>query len=237
MISTTLLLLALATSAQDASAPSQAAATQLEGLEVAGVRNPQVFDIKKGVEVRERFRAIDPAQRDALALSYYLVSKGKHAQSDLSQIQLGVDTTQGYLDVTAHPHGRIELPEVPANLVEQSELFSDQPRRSLEIIYKIDIAADSADAISVERAQRGVSQARAAWKAVLPGMARATVPKFNCVEFQFAGPGQALATVTAGESVDLGAGESVKVPLADIPANASSLFWTGDLVRIAACKA
>lgn len=205
--------------------------TQLDAVQVEGLRNPQVFDIKRGIEVRDKFRALPEQERDGLALNFYLSGKGKHAPEDLSAVQLVIDTTEGYLDVPVDGHGRLAFPEVAPELVSKSELFSDQPKRSLEIVYKIDIAADADDRISVERARRGVGQARAAWKAILPGMARATVPKFNCIEFQFRGAGAVSADGAA-----LGAGDSVKVPLATLPAGAQQLTWSGDLSRLAACK-
>lgn len=209
---------------------------QLDAVQVEGLRNPQVFDIDKGVQVRDKFRAIPADERDALAVNFYLSGKGKNAPEDLSSVELAIDTSEGYLDVPVDASGRLAFPEVPAHLVKKSELFSDQPRRSLEIHYKVDIAADGESSISVERAQRAVSQARAAWKAILPGMARPTVPKFNCIEFLFRGAG-AVAAAHAGASIaEVGAGESVKVPLAQIPAGASSLTWSGELMRLAACK-
>jgi hypothetical protein len=221
------LLLASATAAH----AEEAAPAQLDAVQVEGLRNPQVFDIDRGIEVRSKFRALAGDQRDALALNFYLVGKGKNAPEDLASVQLVIDTTDGYLDVPVDSHGRLALPDVPPALVKASELFSDQPKRSLEIVYKVDIAADGENAISVAQARRGVGQARAAWKAILPGMARATVPKFNCIEFQFRGAGAVSA-----DDAPLAAGESIKLPLADIPAGAQQLTWSGDLSRLAACK-
>lgn len=221
------LILASATTAH----AEEAAPAQLDAVQVEGLRNPQVFDIDRGIEVRDKFRALAADERDALALNFYLSGKGKNAPDELASVQLVIDTSDGYLDVPVDAHGRLAMPEVPAALVKKSELFSDQPKRSLEIVYKVDIAADGDSAISVERARRGVGQARAAWKAILPGMARATVPKFNCIEFQFAGAGAVSA-----DAAPLGTGTSVKVPLADLPAGAQQLTWSGDLSRLAACK-
>lgn len=228
---THLLVATLISIASTTAAAEDAALAQLDAVEVAGQPNPQVFDIKRGIEVRDKFRALPAIERDGLALNFYLSGKGKHAPEDLSAVQLVIDTTDGYLDVPVDVHGRLAMPEVPAALVADSELFSDQPKRSLEIVYKVDIAADGDGAISVERARRSVGQARAAWKAILPGMARATVPKFNCLEFQFRGAGAVSADGTA-----LGAGDSVKVPLAQLPAGAQHLTWSGELSRLAACK-
>jgi hypothetical protein len=228
---THLLVATLLTLAATTAVAEDAALAQLDAVQVAGQPNPQVFDIKRGIEVRDKFRALPEQERDGLALNFYLSGKGKHAPEDLSAVQLVIDTTEGYLDVPVDGHGRLAFPEVAPALVSKSELFSDQPKRSLEIVYKIDIAADAENRISVERARRGVGQARAAWKAILPGMARATVPKFNCIEFQFRGAGAVSADGAA-----LGAGESVKVPLATLPAGTQHLTWSGDLSRLAACK-
>jgi hypothetical protein len=163
--------------------PTLAIAAPAEPLVVTARREPQSFDYADGLKRLDRFEQLPARERSHVRLAFYVVRR--------DDVPITTDPIELWLEAGGHltalslaPNGELSLPKLPARAARDAVVLSNQPRGSLEIVYKIDLATPYEAPLTMGWLRTAIAQARPAWKEVLPGMARMTVPKFNCAEFQ-----------------------------------------------------
>lgn len=166
-----------------ASATPPATPSPAEPLVVTARREPQSFDYADGLKRLQRFESLPAAERSHVRLAFYVARKDD-APATAEPIELWLDAGGTLTSLPVATTGELRLPILSPDDARDAVVLSNQPRGSLEIVYKIDLATPSDAPLTMGWLRAAIAQARPAWKEVLPGMARMTVPKFNCAEFQ-----------------------------------------------------
>lgn len=211
-----------------------------EPLVVTARREPQSFDYADGLKRVQRFESLPAAERSHVRLAFYVARKDD-APATAEPIELWLDAGGTLTALPVATTGELSLPVLSADDAQDAVVLSNQPRGSLEIVYKIDLATPSDAPLTMGWLRAAIAQARPAWKEVLPGMARMTVPKFNCAEFQAA---KSLAVSAREPTAASPAWESTATPdaPAQLPADADLsdaavvAYESTALHRLAACK-
>lgn len=209
-------------------------------LVVMARHNPQTFNYANGLKVVERFERLSAEQRSHVQLKFYVEPKRSRTPIVIDELELALDTGVEVLPIRVSESGELNLPRLDPDVAKDAVLVSTLPRGSVKIVYKIDLALPQDMALTAGWLRTAVGQAKSAWKAVLPAVARKAVPTFRCAEFQVLGP--ARISLDEPDHVHIWNHaatplEPAKWPLASEATDAAR-FTIGDgpLRRVAACK-
>lgn len=179
--------LALAAAA-DANAADEPEIVASPELVVTAGRNPQTFDYADGLKVLQRFERLPEEQRSHVQLRFYVEPTRNHKLAQpIETLEMALDAGDQVLPIDVAPSGEIRLPYLVPRLARAAVLVSTQPRGSLKVVYKVDLAVPQHEPLTAAWLRTAIAQAKPAWRAVLPRMARKTVPTFDCAEFQVLG--------------------------------------------------
>lgn len=157
-------------------ARAQTAETELAPVSITGTRDPDAFDVARGLALMRTFDAIPAAERDRIRLSFHVRTRGGEPLAPDLRISLASDDLER--PMTLLPSGELIMPPLDAATARGSEVVTTARRGTLEINYYVQPRLDRPMTMGALRA--ALVQARAAWKKLYGPLTGWSVPAFTC---------------------------------------------------------
>lgn len=208
----------------------------LEAVEVKGVKDPDAFNVKDGLELMSKFHSRPSDERDKIRLAFYVQGKrgGKAPQG--VRLNLSVGRTDETRAVGVLPTGEVLLPEIGPEDAGSSELLASVRRGSVRIVYFVQVVVPEGG-MTVAYLRQALVQARSAWRVLYGPLMGLTVPAFSCAEAHFVDQGIARVRRDGVEVWRSTAATSVRIPVQELRDDDQIGFESGQLVRIGGCVA
>lgn len=191
-------------------------ADAVESVEIAGIRDPDAFDLAKGIALRHRFESIPPEDRNQVRLAFYVQALKGHALPPRLRLSLAIGDERQPLKLL--DSGELVLPPLDPADAAQGQVMTNARRGTVRIVYYVQPVISGPVTLGYLRAS--LVQARAAWKVLYGPVLGLTVPRFTCAEAHYRQP---LSPVTLVRDDGTMAWKAEAAPLVRIPTSDISL--------------
>ncbi len=171
---------------------------QIERVEVRALRDPAMMPYKDAYNMLSKFQSTD--KYDRLDLKVKVVSKDKTIKPSAIALRLVGDTLDVPIAVAAD--GRVQVPLLPEALLDNAEIVSNQPKKSLQAHAEFVMRLPVAQRYSYREVMGVLPQADQALREFVPWYLRWLAPSFSAVEFRFAEGVRATAAVRLDDRVE-----------------------------------
>ena len=171
---------------------------QIERVEVRAVRDPAMMPYKDAYSMLSKFQSTD--KYDRLDLKVMVISKDKTIKPSAIALRLVGDTLD--VPITVAVDGRVQVPLLPEALLDNAEIVSNQPKKSLEAHAEFVIRLPVTQRYSYREVMGVLPQADQALREFVPWYLRWLAPSFSAVEFRFVQGVRATAVVQLENHVE-----------------------------------
>lgn len=187
--------LALSMSSALACAQSQVM-TELQSVEVAGVRDPEAFDVAKGMALMRTFDAIPAHNRSKIRLSFQVQTRDRSPLPPDLQIKVATEGHERPLALL--PSGELLVPALDEIDAAGAEIIASVRRGTVQIVYVVQPRLTQLP-MTLGYLREALTQARGAWAKLYGPLRGWTVPNFTCVRGHYAAP--SVVTIYASPGV------------------------------------
>jgi hypothetical protein len=168
-----------------------AASQLLDKVEVHMPREPAMMPYKDAYEMLHKFS--ESGKYNRLDLKVLVKSRNKTVKPEDIRLRLVGDTLDIPIDIAAD--GRVRVPLMPEALLDNAEIISNQPRKSLSAGIEFVCRLPAGERFSYRELMQMLPQADQAIREFVPWYIRWLVPAMSAVEFRFPKGVSATATV------------------------------------------
>ena len=157
----------------------------LEPVQILGVRDPDAFDVAKGLTIQRTFDSIAEVERNKIRLSFVVQTRdGSPAPADIG---LSLYTDNGAQPLSRLASGDLVLPQIDDADAKGAEVIASVKRGTLKIVYYVQPRLPTGP-MTIGYLRASLVQARNAWRKLYGPLLGWSVPIFTCAGAVFSKP-------------------------------------------------